>query len=33
VSARRAKDVLGWEAEMPFEQGMDELIESVVNQE
>lgn len=33
VSAQRAKDVLGWEAEMPFERGMDELIESVVNEE
>lgn len=31
VSAKAAKDVLGWGAEMPFEQGMNELIESVVD--
>ncbi|MGD2061111.1 MAG: NAD-dependent epimerase/dehydratase family protein, partial [Acidimicrobiia bacterium] len=27
VSAKRAQDVLGWKAEMPFEKGLDELID------
>ena len=30
VSADRAQAVMGWRAEMPFEQGLDELISSVV---
>jgi UDP-glucose 4-epimerase len=29
VSASRIADVLGWRAEVPFEQGLEELIESV----
>lgn len=29
VSADRIADVLGWKAEIPFDQGLDELIESV----
>lgn len=29
VSADRARDVLGWETEVPFEQGLDEFISSV----
>lgn len=29
VSPRKAKDVLGWEATMPFDQGLDELILSL----
>jgi nucleoside-diphosphate-sugar epimerase len=30
VSADRAKQLLGWEAVMPFDQGLDELIADVV---
>lgn len=30
VSAERARDLLGWTAEIPFEQGLDELVASVV---
>lgn len=30
VSAERARDRLGWTAEIPFEQGLDELVTSVV---
>ena len=29
VSADKARDVLGWEAKMPFDQGLDELITSL----
>jgi nucleoside-diphosphate-sugar epimerase len=28
VSAQKAKEVLGWEASVPFEQGLRELIEA-----
>lgn len=31
VSAERARDLLGWTAEIPFEQGLDELVASVVD--
>lgn len=31
VSPKRAEEVLGWRAEMPFAQGLDELIDSVVS--
>lgn len=30
VSAERAHDLLGWTAEIPFDQGLDELVASVV---
>ncbi len=30
VSAERARDLIGWTAEIPFEQGLDELVASVV---
>jgi nucleoside-diphosphate-sugar epimerase len=30
VSADRAKQLLGWEAVMPFDQGLDELIADVL---
>jgi UDP-glucose 4-epimerase len=30
VSAERAKELLGWQAVMPFDQGLDELISGVV---
>lgn len=32
VSAKRAEDVLGWRAETPFDQGLAELIDSVVSE-
>jgi UDP-glucose 4-epimerase len=30
VSAKRAREVLGWEAEMPFDRGLEELIDGVL---
>jgi UDP-glucose 4-epimerase len=30
VSAEKAKQLLGWQAEMPFDQGLDELISGVI---
>jgi nucleoside-diphosphate-sugar epimerase len=30
VSAERAREVLGWQAEMPFDRGLEELIDGVV---
>lgn len=32
VSADRAAELLGWRAEMPFQQGLDELIDSVLSE-
>lgn len=31
VSAARAAELLGWKAEMPFDRGLDELVDGVVN--
>jgi UDP-glucose 4-epimerase len=31
VSAQRAKQLLGWEAVMPFDRGLDELVAGVVD--
>ncbi len=31
VSARRAGDVLGWQAEVPFRDGLDDLIDDVIS--
>ncbi len=32
VSSRKAKETLGWEAEMPFSRGLDQLIASVIDE-